>query len=231
MGNIDARPRKNTGPFFYHKFSLHCTHTYQPKAFMKALAASSVTASPDQLWASFRQGSRDAFSILYHEHVDHLYHYGVHFCGNTELVRDHLQELFHDLWQSREHLAAELQNLRYYLLSSLRRRLLRALEKDRRHRLQNFTDFEIIPPREHFIIQDEKQQELQKQLHAALAALPGRQREAIYLKFFHDLSYPEIADLMSMKVDSVYNIISKAIGLLKKTLPPIILVLLLEKKF
>lgn len=188
-------------------------------------------ASPqDELWTSFRLGSRDAFAVIYQEHVDDLYHYGVHFCGDGEQVRDCLQELFHDLWQTRDHLADQIQNIRYYLLSSLRRRLLRALEKDRRHRAQTSEipfDFELIPPREHFIIQDEKQQEQLQQLHAALSALPRRQREAIYLRFFHDLSYQEVADLMSMKVDSVYNIISKAIGVLKKMLPATVLLLLL----
>lgn len=183
----------------------------------------------EELWNNFRNGSRDAFAMIYQEHVDDLYHYGVHFCGDGEQVRDCLQELFHDLWQTREHLADQLLNIRYYLLSSLRRRLLRTLEKDRRHRAQTSEipfDFELIPPREHFIIQDEKQQEQQQQLYAALAALPRRQREAIYLRFFHELSYQEVADLMSMKVDSVYNIISKAIGVLKKMLPATVLLLL-----
>lgn len=199
------------------------------KAVRPPFTALPAASPSNELWNSFRQGSRDAFALIYNEHADPLYHYGVHLCGNTELVKDQLQELFYDLWQTREHLAPELQHLRYYLLSSIRRRLLRAVEKDRRHRQHTFSDFEIILPREHFIIQDEKHQEQQRQLHAALAALPLRQREAIYLRFFHNLSYPEIANLMSMKVDSVYNIISKAIGVLKKTLPPMLLLLLLKK--
>lgn len=201
------------------------------EAVKPTITALHRSSPQEELWTAFRQGSRDAFAIIYHAHVDHLYHYGVHFCGDQEQVKDCLQELFHDLWQSREQLAEQLQNIRYYLLSSLRRRLLRALEKDRRQRSQRSGipfDFELIPPREHFIIQDEKQQEQLKQLYAALSALPRRQREAIYLRFFHNLSYQEVADLMSMKVDSVYNTISKAIGVLKRVLPPAVLLILLH---
>ncbi|MCF6402875.1 sigma-70 family RNA polymerase sigma factor [Chitinophaga filiformis] len=199
---------------------------------VKTAATASHTASPhEELWNSFRQGSREAFARIYHDHVDNLYHYGVHLCGDGELVRDCLQELFHDLWQSREHLSEQLLNIRYYLLSSLRRRLLRTLERDRRSRVETTEipfDFELIPSPEHAIIQDERQQEQVRQLHSALNALPRRQREAIYLRFFHELSYEEVADMMSMKVDSVYNIISRAIGVLRKTLPPAVLLLLMQ---
>ena len=201
------------------------------KAVQTAITASYTISPQEELWNSFRQGSRDAFARIYQEQVDNLYHYGVHLCGDEELVRDCLQELFHDLWQSREHLTAQLLNIRYYLLSSLRRRLLRTQERDRRFRAETTEipfDFELIPSQEHTIIQDEKVQEQVKQLHAALNALPRRQREAIYLRFFHELSYQEVADMMSMKVDSVYNIISKAISVLKKTLPPAVLLLLLQ---
>jgi len=48
--------------------------------------------------------------------------------------------------------------------------------------------------------------------------LTRRQREAIYLRFYQNLSYDEIAKLMTMKVESVYNVISKAISLLKNTI-------------
>ncbi|PWV46587.1 RNA polymerase sigma factor [Chitinophaga sp. S165] len=201
------------------------------KAVKTNITASHSPSPQEELWNSFRQGSRDAFAMIYQEYVDDLYHYGVHLCGDGELVRDCLQELFHDLWQTREHLADQLLNIRYYLLSSLRRRLLRTLERDRRFRAETTEipfDFELIPSREHAIIQDENQQEQVRQLHAALNALPSRQREAIYLRFFHELSYQEVADMMSMKVDSVYNTISKAIGVLKKTLPPAVLLLLLH---
>jgi RNA polymerase sigma factor (sigma-70 family) len=45
--------------------------------------------------------------------------------------------------------------------------------------------------------------------------LTKRQQEAIYLKFYSNLSYKEVAAIMSISVDSIYNLISKAIDSLQ----------------
>ena len=42
-------------------------------------------------------------------------------------------------------------------------------------------------------------------------ALTRRQKEVIYLKFYANLSYPEIAGKMAISTDSIYNLVSKAI--------------------
>ena len=44
-----------------------------------------------------------------------------------------------------------------------------------------------------------------------LDKLPPRQREIIYLKFYKDLSYEEIAVLTSLKVRTVYNTVYQAL--------------------
>jgi RNA polymerase sigma factor (sigma-70 family) len=186
-----------------------------------------VVASQTSLWNRFQQGDRTAFAAIYDAHINDLFHYGMHFCQDNERVKDCLQDLFQDLWSSRDHLAEHIQNIRYYLISSLRRRLLRALRNERRRQeLQDF-EFELTPPRENTLIQQETLAEQQRQLQQALMTLSRRQREAIYLRFYQGLSYQEVADIMEMQVDSVYNTISKAIGILRKTISlPIILLLL-----
>lgn len=147
-------------------------------------------------------------------------------------MKDCLQDLFQDLWSSRTHLAPNVQHIRYYLLSSLRRRLLRALRKDRRYQHRESWEafeFEYTLPQENQLIINETIEEQKRLLQKALSGLTRRQREAIYLRFFQNLRYDEVADIMSMQVDSVYNTISKAIGLLKKQLPLPLLLLLLGK--
>ncbi|CAL1517841.1 sigma-70 family RNA polymerase sigma factor [Chitinophaga sp. MM2321] len=189
-----------------------------------------VVASHSSLWGRFLEGDRHAFAEIYETHIDHLFHYGMHFCQDKERVNDALQDLFQDLWLSREHLTTTIQNVRYYLISSLRRRLLRSLQKDRRwqHRdsWESF-EFEYTLPRENNLILEETAAEQQRLLQEALGHLSRRQREAIYLRFYQNLSYQEVAGIMAMQVDSVYNTISKAISILKKTIPlPLLLTLL-----
>lgn len=189
-----------------------------------------VVPSHSSLWGRFLEGDRHAFAEIYEAHIDHLFHYGMHFCQDKERVKDCLQDLFQDLWLSREHLTTTIQNIRYYLISSLRRRLLRALQKDRRWQHRESWDafeFEFTSPQENKMILEETAAEQKKLLQQALANLSRRQREAIYLRFYQNLSYNEVAGIMSMQVDSVYNTISKAIGILKKNLPfPLLLLFL-----
>lgn len=190
------------------------------EASPKQLNFLSVSSSTGDLWQRFQSGDRDALSTIYRSHVDYLYSYGMHFCLDSEMVKDCLQDLFRDLWLEREHLASTVQNVRYYLLSSLRRRLLRNLQKDRKRRnvLQDdFFDFELIPSHESNLIADETYAEKKLQLQQGIALLTRRQREVIYLRFYQNLSYAEIASLMAMKIDSIYNLISKAISLLKSS--------------
>jgi len=194
----------------------------------KKLRILSVSPSQAQLWDRFRNGDREALGSLYRQYIDDLYHYGMHFCRDEERVKDCLQDLFRDMWAERDHISAEIHNVRYYLLSSLRRRLLRSLQKDRRHKnriIAHSFDLEFTQPQESTIIKNESSQEKAIKVHKAIALLSRRQREVIYLRFFQELSYAEIAQLMSLQVDSVYNLISKAIGLLKKSMAMLLILL------
>jgi len=187
-----------------------------------------IKVSGESLWERFRKGDQEALNTIYRTHIDDLYHYGMHFCRDKERVKDCLQDLFQCLWHDREHLSNDVKNIRYYLISSLRRRLLRSLEKTRRNiteELGDAFDFKLIPPREEIIIENETYQQQVKLLHEGIAMLSRRQREAIYLRFYQNLSYDEIARLMTMKVESVYNIVSKAIGSLKEAFLLLVLVI------
>ncbi len=177
-----------------------------------------ITSSAVGLWERFCNGDREALGVIYSGNIDHLYNYGMHFCRDSERVKDCLQDLFQTLWLDREHISSDVENIRYYLIASLRRRLLRSLEKSRRSATESILesfDFEFIPPCEDTIIQGERYRQHVYQLNKGIATLSRRQREAIYLRFYQNLSYEETAKLMSMKVESVYNLISKTVGLLK----------------
>lgn len=178
----------------------------------------SVSSAAGDLWAAFRAGDREALAKIYRLHIDDLYHYGMHFCKDRELVKDCLQDLFRNLWEEREQLTPAVKHLRYYLVVSLRRRLLRALQKNRTNKSDQITDsydFEFVLSQEDRITGEEIDQEKVAYLKKIISTLSRRQREVVYLRFYQNLSYKEIAKIMDMQVDSAYNLISKAIGLLR----------------
>ncbi len=173
------------------------------------------------LWLSFKKGNDLAFSILYNKYVQRLYSYGMHSCRDKDLVLDCLQELFTLLWDRREKLS-EVTCVNYYLFKSFRRLLMNRLTVGRKF-LISLSDresygFDFSPSQEDTLIEEEWETERNKKVRNSLHSLTKRQREAIYLKFFNQLSYHEVAAIMDLHVDSVYNLISKSIDLLRKKL-------------
>lgn len=66
------------------------------------------------------------------------------------------------------------------------------------------------------------QKEIRQVLHEALQSLPARQRMAMMLSRFENMSYQEIADTMQLKPQAVKSLLSRARVNLKSTLEPYI---------
>ncbi len=79
----------------------------------------------------------------------------------------------------------------------------------------DITAFESSP--EATIIAEEVSEERKAHVLAAMQALTKRQRQAVQLKFYHNLKNEEIAQRMAIKVEAVYNLISKSLVVLKRS--------------
>jgi RNA polymerase sigma factor (sigma-70 family) len=173
------------------------------------------------LWLEYKLGNSKAFEKIYRRYSTLLYNYGRHLNNEHELVKDCLQELFADLWSNREKVS-DVGNVKSYLFCSFRRRVIDEAVRRRKfigeEALLSNSDFEITFSHETFLINDQFTSEQKQSILTALNSLSVRQREAIYLKFYDKLSFNEIASVMSIHIDSVYNILSKAITTLRKVL-------------
>jgi RNA polymerase sigma factor (sigma-70 family) len=183
-------------------------------------ATAAKTVDEVVLWENFKKGNELAFSILYKRYVQPLYNYGMHACKDKELVLDCLQELFAYLWDRRETVSA-VGSVQFYLYKSYRRLLIGKVVAARKFsfRLPSSSDFfEFIPSFEQSIIEDEVKMHQQEWLKNGIRSLSKKQREALFLKFFNELSYHEVASIMDIRVESVYNLISKSIDILRRKL-------------
>ena len=172
------------------------------------------------LWSSFKKGNELALSMLYKRYVHRLYDYGMNSSKDHELVLDCLQELFLRLWTKRQTLS-NVSGVKPYLYKSFRRLLIHQLVEQRKHLTflaEQATAFEFTLSIESMLIEDELRAERLKKLRTCIQSLTKGQREVIYLKFFNELSYREIAEITEMQVESVYNLVSKAIELLRRKL-------------
>ncbi|MDV3307874.1 MAG: sigma-70 family RNA polymerase sigma factor [Cyclobacteriaceae bacterium] len=170
------------------------------------------------LWDNFKKGNDLAFTILYRKYVQRLFNYGMHTCRDKELVLDCLQELFARLWDKRETVSA-VGSVNFYLFKSFRRLLMSKIIARKRFSTVlagQSSMFDFMPSAEDGMIDAEARKIQSEHLQRCIKALTRRQREALFLRFFNDLSYHEVAAIMEIRVDSVYNIISKAIDILRR---------------
>lgn len=174
-----------------------------------------------RLWKEFQAGNSQALDQIFNLNVISLYNYGRKITADGEAVKDCIQDLFVDLWKNKRNLI-QPDSVKFYLLKSLRYKLLRSLKKENNKVSQNSLgqdySYETVPSYESDIIARQLSDEQKTYLQKGLMRLSDRQREAIVLRFYEDMSHEEIAHIMSLKPQSVYNLIHKAITSLKNHL-------------
>lgn len=174
---------------------------------------------PGSLWSGLRAGNPDSLSKLFCISYPWLYNYGYKIIPREAFIKDAIQELFLNLWRKREEISDAL-SVKAYLFTSLRRIIFRRLkkQKNRTERNHDYKEnfFEEIYNVEEVMIHFEIEQQKKEQLAYALKSLSKRQKEAIYLKFFNGLSNKDIAEVMDINKQSVYNHVSKAIQKMQK---------------
>ena len=95
------------------------------------------------IWEEFKKGKDYALSYIYHQNIDFLYFLGKKITKDENIVLDSIQDLFYELIRSKETLG-ETDNIRLYLLKSLRRKLIRELQK-RQKQEEKESQSEIVP--------------------------------------------------------------------------------------
>ena len=175
----------------------------------------------NHLWLLLRKGDREALSGLFKKYYKPLLNYGLSLVFQRELIKDSIQELFYTIWESRERLK-DIEYIRPYLFASMRRMVYRQLSiQDRRHKRDELyqvetTDMELNA--EQIIVMEELKKEKSERLRLAIQQLKGRNREAAFLKFYNGLSNSEIAEVMGVSDQSVYNYIYRAVTILQESL-------------
>ena len=174
---------------------------------------------PELQWLKqIQQGDEQCLSLLMKKYYSDLYSYAGKFSHDDALVKDCIQEVFISLWQRRETAGAIL-SPRYYLLRAVKNKVLKSLHNNaRRHgaaHQQDEYDFFHELSIERIIIEKQVSEEKAQKLQQALSQLSKRQKEVIYLKYYQYLDNGQIADLMNISRQSVYNLLHEAIQKLR----------------
>lgn len=176
-------------------------------------------ATDAQVWDDFLLGDKAAYSFMYEKYAPVLYNYGYKIAQNRQITEDCLQDLFLTILETRERLS-HTDSIKFYLMRALRRDIVRKLTNEQRFNSElDSVDFSIEFHYEPTWIDAQISQEQSTLLLRELNSLPARQKEALFLKYFDNLSYEEIAGVMGIEQTSVYKIVYKAIASLQKRIP------------
>jgi len=165
-----------------------------------------------------QQNDEEALALLMKMYYDDLYNYAARFTKDDGLIKDCIQEVFISLWQRRETVAAIL-SPKYYFLRAIKNKVLKSLHKHVRkvnaEHLQEDYDFFHEFSIERVIIEKQISEEKAARLRKTLSLLSKRQIEIIYLKYYQYLDHGQIAELMNISRQSVYNLLHEAIHKLR----------------
>jgi RNA polymerase sigma factor (sigma-70 family) len=176
--------------------------------------------APDTLlWSCFREGNSRAYELIYERHIHALTNYGLRITFDRELVKDAVHDLFVDLWKHKEHLS-QTGSVRFYLFKALRHLLIKKINRDRKlqwESVENIEEASIIEfSQELTIVHAEIAEDQLKRLNKEMDALPARQKEALYLRYHAGFDYAEIATILHVNKQSAYNLIFRAIQVLRE---------------
>lgn len=143
------------------------------------------------------------------------------FSDDKAMIKDCIQDLFITIRKNRKNLS-DTTSIRLYLFKSLKRLVLRAKKAQQKfcsedELLQN--NFHLTLSHEHYLINRQLNEEKKLRLQQAINDLPARQKEVIYYRFYQNMTYLEICDLMDLsEVKVVRNLVYRAFRSLRTLL-------------
>lgn len=170
------------------------------------------------IWDKMKSGDEKSLSEIFTLYYIDLYKYGIKIFDLPDLVKDSIQDVFMRIWEKRETIG-DVQNPKAYLISSVRRKLfankeIRADEiSDELLKNEGKQNFSFST--NEFIEIEEISQQIRNSLVAAINNLPERQRELVFLRFYYNLKYLEIAKIMEVNEQTVRNLMQRTLSNLR----------------
>lgn len=187
----------------------------QDKAFEKSITLINKR-SEQELWDSFTKGNESAFDLLYQLSFRSLYNYGMKLCNKHDLVKDSIHDLFIDLWKYRTK-PSRIHAIKAYQYKALRNIILKAQTQNSNSvTVDAAYHFSFDTSAETKFIIKETREGQSDRLKNSLNSLTQKQREVIFLKFYDQLSYEDVAHVLGISTKATYKLVARAIAFLRK---------------
>lgn len=166
---------------------------------------------------NFRVDDQNLIQFIYDQYANDLLLYGMKMGYQKEVLEDAIHDIFYKLCLSPQMLK-QINELKFYLFSALKNRLLNINKSTARYVTTDIPEFNLSVKTDslHLLIEAEEQTRVKEKINKLLEVLSDKQREVIYLRFIHEMTYDEIGGLLKMTPASVKNVVYKAINKIRK---------------
>ena len=173
--------------------------------------------SDEQLLRAFANGEVAASQILVDTHLPWMLNLAARMLNNHTEAEDIAQECFLVVWNCAagwQEQGATFKTWLYQVVLNKCRDRLRKSEPEYLDQTEMHSIASGMPDTEHTLIASD----VSARINSAIASLPTRQREAILLCHYHELSNIDAATAMNCSVDALESVLSRARRTLKALL-------------
>lgn len=172
------------------------------------------------LFDKFKEGDDEAFAFFYEYFINDMFAYGVSICGEQDVVKDAIQDIFLNLYFKDKDFSS-IEHLKYTLLKSLKNNLYniyKSLNSSAKTKIsEDVLNLSIKTTVLDDIIQDEDRTIIKSQIEELFSCLTFRQKEIIYLRFIKELDYEDIANIMDITVHAARKLISRSLKRMRES--------------
>jgi RNA polymerase sigma-70 factor (ECF subfamily) len=165
-----------------------------------------------------RQGSAEAFHLLYEKYNRKVFRFCLRMLGDTDTAKDAFQETFISIYEHRREFRG--QNFQAWAFTIARHTCLNALRSRKEH--ESFDEISYYSMKGEPVAEGtESDVGLKDCISKAVGILPLALREAFLLREYEECSYQEISDILGIDLSLAKVRVFRAREILRKLLTPL----------
>jgi RNA polymerase sigma-70 factor (ECF subfamily) len=176
-----------------------------------------MDANERELYRAAIHGDREAFEMIIHTQSRTLFAIAYGILQNREEAEDAVQEALVKAWKSRWRVR-DPDKFPAWLCMIARHRARDVFRKRRTVSLPNEATESLASETNRN--RNTSDEFLDRQLHSALAALPELHRSALMLRYFEEMDYQSMENLLGLTNGALRGILGRALATMRKRLRP-----------
>jgi RNA polymerase sigma-70 factor (ECF subfamily) len=174
--------------------------------------------SDEELLHCIKRDDAHALKILFERHFTFLCYFASRFVKSAHLAEEAVSDVFLNIWLMRGRIEIKT-NFKTYLYTAVRNQSLNSIKKNNKH----FEDLAVVDKEnktsdmnaDKFI----QYEELKEDIDLLLRQLPKKRQIIFRMNRLDGLSYKEIAEILSISVNTVQNQMVEAVKFLSQQRP------------